>query len=620
MQNQTRLYVLWLYLITGGYVVFISEILSVFNIINQVSIYLSWILLIVFIFLVKRNLKLKLFSNLKYFFKSYTLKKNYFSSIIGLIILITLVICFIYPPNTDDSYAYHLPKIMQWIQNQNLNNFPTSDYRQVSYSPLSEYFLMHFYLITNSDLLLNLPQWFAMVGSTITVSLIAKKLGAKQKTQILSAVFAVTIPMGILQSTSTQTDYMVSLWITISIFFLISYFKIQNLKNILGFSLALSLAILTKPTAYIFLFPFCLWLLFFSIKEKKLGNIFHLFLIPIILILINCGFFLRNFGLFSNPLGINLGVPNEIINTKIFLSNFVRNFSLNLTLPDVNFNEGLRFIVRIFHDFLNFSITDPSSTYSTEGRYGGDYFIYFSLYENTASNTFHFLLILTTIFVSFFLIKDYKEYRKEYLICLIGSFLFFCLILKWQPWGNRLLLPFFILFSPLVAILFSNLKFLKFQNFIFIMLIIYSLPYLLFNKTRPLLGNLYREGNEIVYNKPLFLNNDRNYLYFPTDSSYYNGFSEILKILNKNSCKYIGIDSDESAREYLIWLLVRKSENKDGEIFHINIKNKTQKIYNEEKLKKPCMVFLLHGDKSRERYHQNIFENTYIWKKIKFYF
>ena len=101
MQNQTRLYVLWLYLITGGYVVFISEILSVFNIINQVSIYLSWILLIVFIFLVKRNLKLKLFSNLKYFFKSYTLKKNYFSSIIGLIILITLVICFIYPPNTD---------------------------------------------------------------------------------------------------------------------------------------------------------------------------------------------------------------------------------------------------------------------------------------------------------------------------------------------------------------------------------------------------------------------------------------------------------------------------------------------------------------------------------------
>ena len=127
-----------------------------------------------FYFFNLRNLKLKLFSNLKHFLKSYTLKKYYYSSIIGLIILITLVICFSYPPNTDDSYAYHLPKVMQWIQNQNLNNFPTSDYRQVSYPPLSEYFLMHFYLITNSDLLLNLPQWLAMVGSAVAVSLIAK--------------------------------------------------------------------------------------------------------------------------------------------------------------------------------------------------------------------------------------------------------------------------------------------------------------------------------------------------------------------------------------------------------------------------------------------------------------
>ncbi len=620
MQNQIRLYVLWLYLIIGGYVVLISEILSLFNIINQLSIYFSWVLLIIFTFLISHNLKLKLFSNLKHFLKFNVLKKYYYSSIIGLIILITLVICFLYPPNTDDSYAYHLPKVMQWIQNQNLNNFPTSDYRQVSYPPLSEYFLMHFYLITNSDLLLNLPQWLAMVGSAVAVSLIAKKFGAKQKVQILSAVFAVTVPMGILQSTSTQTDYIVTLWITISIFFLISYLKIQNLKNIIGFSLALSLAILTKPTAYIFLFPFCLWLLFFSIKEKKLGNIFHLFLIPTILVLINCGFFLRNFELFSNPIGINLGVPNEIITTKIFLSNFVRNFSLNLTLPDVNFNEGLRFIVHTFHDFLNYSITDPNSTYSTEGRYGGDYFIYFSFYENNASNTFHFLLILITIIVSFFFIRDHREYQKEYLICLIGSFIFFCLILKWQPWGNRLLLPFFILFSPLVAILFSNLKLLKFQNFIFILLIIYSLPFLLFNKTRPLLGNIYREGSEIVYNKPLFLNNNRDYLYFPIDSSYYSGFSEILKILNKNSCKYIGIDSDDSASEYLVWLLVRKSENRDGEIFHINVKNKTQRRHSEEKLKKPCMVFLLQSDDSRERYHQSIFKNTYIWKKFKFYY
>ena len=104
------------------------------------------------------------------------------------------------------------------------------------------------------------------------------------------------------------------------------------------------------------------------------------------------------------------------------------------------------------------------------------------------------------------------------------------------------------------------------------------------------------------------------------DNSYYEGFSEILKILNVNGCRNIGIDSNESAREYLIWLLIRNSENKNRNVFHINIKNKTIKIGDERKIQKPCMVFLLHKDKLREEYHQNIFENVFIWKEFKFYY
>ncbi len=620
MQNQIRSSILWLYLIVGCYIVFITELLSLFKIINQMSIYLSWFVFFVFLFLILHKLKFKLVSNLGYLFKSGKLIEKFYISFILFVIFVTLLISLVYPPNTGDSYAYHLPKVMQWTQNQSLDNFPTSDYRQVSYPPFAEYFLLHFYLLTNTDYLLNVPQWLAMVGSAITVSLIAGKFNANQKNQILSAIFSITIPMGILQSTSTQTDYMVTLWIVISIYFLISYLEVQNLKNIIGFSLALSLAILTKPTAYIFLFPFCLWMLFFSIKEKKFRNIFHLFLIPIILIIINSGFFLRNWELFSNPLGINLGVPNEVINVKIFLSNFIRNFSLNLTLPNVFYNENLRAVVYSFHELLNQSITDPNSTFSTEGRDGGDYFVYFSLYENTASNTLHFLLIIISVIFSFINIKDLIKFQKEYLICLVASFLFFCLALKWQPWGNRLLLPLFVSFSPLIAISFSSLRLSKFQNSIFILIIIYSLPFLIFNKTRPLLGNIYRSGNDLIYQKPLYLDNNRNYLYFSMDNSYYEGFSEILKVLNVNSCKNIGIDSSENAPEYLIWLLIKNSENKNRNVFHINIKNKTMKISDVSEIQKPCMVFLLHKDKLREEYHQNNFENTLIWKEFKFYY
>ena len=98
-------------------------------------------------------------------------------------------------------------------------------------------------------------------------------------------------------------------------------------------------------------------------------------------------------------------------------------------------NSFVRNVVINFHEIINFKINDQINTFSTKGRYGGDYFIYFSLFENTASNTLHFLIILLVSIFSFFLFKNSK--LRIYLLCLMISFLLFSIILKWQPWGNR---------------------------------------------------------------------------------------------------------------------------------------------------------------------------------------
>lgn len=618
MKNEPRLFILWFYLLVGTYVVFTTEVLSFFNSINRTSIITSWLIFIIICLYTVFHFKMNLFKNNILNIKKISKSNQLYIYFSLALLFLTLVISLIYPPNTDDSLAYHLPKVMQWIQNENVNIFKTSDLRQVSYPPLSEYFIMHFYIITNDDKLLNLVQWFSLFGIIIAVSLITSQLKGNINSQILSVIFCITIPMGILQSTSTQTDLFVSLWIIISVLFIFRYFEKQTIKNILGFSISISLAILTKPTSFIFLFPFCIWLFLFLIKDHQIKNFKKLFIILAIFIILDGSFYYRNYDLFLNPLGINLGVTNELINLKIFTSNLIRNISLNLTLPSVIFNEFIREIVFNVHDAFNMSVTDQLSTYSTRGRYGGDYFIYFSFYENTASNTLHFILILISIFLLPLYLKI-QSFEKKYLICLVSTYLFFSLILKWQPWGNRLLLPFFVLFSPMIALLFSKLKKTKYSNIIMILLIIYSLPFIFFNKTRPLFGEIFRENNILKYQKPFYLSSKRNELYFPIDSSYTEDFKKISNILKYDQCKKIGIFSGETAIEYPIWLIVKNDNNKK-KIFHINVKNETKNVITTINIDKPCMIFQLKKNKKMEKIFNNLFKNRLVLKNLNLYY
>lgn len=447
--------------------------------------------------------------------------------------------------------------------------------------------------------------------------MILEKLGNYKLSKIYCLIFCATIPMGILQSNSSQTDYLVTLMVSICVYFLICFLKDKNFKNIVGFSIALGLATLTKPTAYIFLSPFCLWL-FFEIIKYKVKYIHFLFIIPLIYIVLNLGLFSRNIELFHYPLGVNVGITNETINIKIILSNLIRNISLNLTLPFVEFNTFIREIVNNFHELINFPINDQVNTFSTKGKYGGAYFIYFSLFENTASNFLHFMIILFIIFASN---KYFKKNKilSNYILCLVMSFILFSIILKWQPWGNRLLLTFFVLFSPVVCFFPANSFFRKTIHLISLSLILYSLPFLFFNKTRPLLGTFHRDNEKISYDTPRYLNLKKENLYFLHEkkNDFFTNQFKVIDKLNSISCRYIGLDSSETEFEYLIWLIVNKLNYNGKILFHLDANNPSNlKSKNYE----PCAVFLLDKlDKKKEKY-KKVFKNKINSNEFIFYY
>jgi hypothetical protein len=129
------------------------------------------------------------------------------------ILLTTLTVALVAPPNTFDSMTYHMSRVMHWIENRSVVHYPTHIGRQLYLAPGAEFAILHLQLLTGGDRFANLVQWLGMAGSLVGVSLIARELGGGPFAQLFVAVTAATLPMGILQASSTQNDYVVSFWL-----------------------------------------------------------------------------------------------------------------------------------------------------------------------------------------------------------------------------------------------------------------------------------------------------------------------------------------------------------------------------------------------------------------------
>ena len=203
-----------------------------------------------------------------------------------------------------------------------------------------------------------------MLGSLVGVSWLTRQLGGNKNAQLLAVVFALSIPMGIAEATSTMTDYVLAFWlICVASETLILLQGGEDQRSIPYLGLAVGLSILTKPTAYAYLIPFALVIFWRLLRHDTVRRLAANAVVVLGLILIlNAGHFIRNQALYANPIGPPDRFDqhaNQLLSPRGVISNLVRNISLHIQTPSPYFNKAVALSVQWLHKGLGLDVNDP---------------------------------------------------------------------------------------------------------------------------------------------------------------------------------------------------------------------------------------------------------------------
>lgn len=563
-------------------IVFITESLSVFKILDFNFVLISWsIVAAILIFLIYKNKNTLLsFRHIvqnktsAFFAEQSPFKIILFSIAIGLLALIFFQ-GIIYPPNNWDSMTYHMARIPNWISHHSVAHYPTHIIRQIYQPPFAEFVIMHVNLLSKSDCLSNSVQFFYFIFSLIAVSSLVSFFNLDSRLRFIVILLTLAMPEAVLQASSTQNDLVLSFFILSAVYFSFKCIKDPNSVNYFFLGISAGLGLLTKGTAYILLTPILLMvgidLLLKIYKSKNNKLISGQLIVAALILLINAGHYLRNYSLNSNILGVDMAeskvYSNEKMTPVLFVSNVIKNAGLH---------EGPYPINRIcdkvlykIHLIAGIDINSSRTNYENIA-YSGSTDL--PTNEDSAANSIQFYLsILTAIFIFIEVIKRKTRIHSAavfYLFILISQTILFCLFLKWQPWHTRLHLPIFFLSIPFVIYIAQlNNKFLKIVKVSSVISLFIAIVVVLINTTRPYITNRFTK--EIKVTDPRFEK------YFANQSELYQEYHSVKEEISSDKFKNIGLLLAWNDYEYPIF-----TEYGDHSLnpVSINVSNYTKKI------------------------------------------
>ena len=507
------------------------------------------------------------------------------------IMALTGIVALLGWPNQIDSFGYHLSRVAHWIQNRSVAFYPTHITHQLYYPPWAEYAMLQFTLLGWDERLTNLVQWFSMVASLVGGSLIARELGAGPRGQAFGALFCATLPMGILQASTTQNDYVTGFWLVCLAHGLLAWRAHPAGHGLaLRVGASLGLALLTKGVAYLFAAPLLLCLLLRKRPLQSRRWLGQVALSGLVMLALNAPQYARNLELFGGVLGPvrlgadpsfddSLGFPNESFSLSILTSNVVRNAALHAGTPSPGVNAAIERLVTRWHAWLGIDVSDPRTTWGEAGRF---FVPRAPASEDLAGNPVH-LLVIVAVGLVLVMSPGWREHPRVllYALSLLLGFMLFSALLKWQAVHSRLHLPLFVLASPLVGLVFQAHP--RLFAAVAVLMLGWAAPFLISGRAHPLLGE------QSVFARDRL---DQSFRYDQDLKAIYTAPAEFVRA---RSCSQVGLITLWNGLEYVFWLLLPEVRSGAGRLEHVAVTNSSARLARRWPPFRPCAVIVLFG-------------------------
>src|SRR5262245_214258 len=507
---------------------------------------------------------------------------------IGGILAVTGITALLAPPNTWDSMTYHMPRVAHWSQAASVANYPTHITRQLWLGPWAEFAITHLYLLAGGDRLANIVQWLAFAGTVVGSAIVAGELGGNLSARALAAVACATLPMAIIQASSTQNDLVASFWILSLGHWVLRFREAPSVAPAALVGVSAGLAGLTKLPAWFVVAPWLIAFVALAGTRARPRAVRCVVVAALSAATLNLGHVARALPLFEgrgSPVA-GSGEPSQLrlppvwppyINTTIdprgLVSNAVRNGALHLVTPWNGPNGMLEKLVIEGHHVMRFDPNDERTTFGPRFRVQP-----FRLHEDFVGNPLHLLAGVVACVLVWRRRAALGTPARLWGWTSLAAALAFCAAVKWQPWNSRLHLPLFVLAAPLLGI---ALGYSRRATVIWATAFcLVALPGLALTSPRPLVGP------QSVLTLPRSVQRFRNR---PQLQAVYEAAADALTGLR---CQRVGLVLGGDGWEYPFWPVLRARFGDGLRMDHALVENPSARFAPRDRVA-PCALLVV---------------------------